>query len=197
MARIAIVAFDGFTDIDVFLHWDILNRVKWIAPDKADSWTVHIVGDKDTHVSSAGLSLPMHARIDDLETYDGVIISSGMTTRRLIADNAYLERLALDPERQWIGSQCSGALLLAAKGYLNGMTASIYPTAKDALRDLGGEPVNSDFVTHGRIATAAGCLAGVKLSEWLLENLVDAETASACVASVSAIGDGLDFETAA
>ena len=23
---VAIIAFDGFTDIDVFLHWDLLNR---------------------------------------------------------------------------------------------------------------------------------------------------------------------------
>lgn len=197
MTRIAIVAFDGFTDIDVFLHWDILSRPKWVAPEKAEGLTVHIVGDKDTHVSTAGLPTPMHARIDDLDSYDGVIISSGKTTRSLIADADYLARLNLDPERQWIGSQCSGALLLAAKGYLDGKTASIYPTAKEALRELGGEPVDADFVTHGRIATAAGCLAGVKLSRWLLENLIDAETASACIASVSAIGGGLEFETAA
>ena len=26
MTSIAIIAFDGVTDIDVFLHWDFLNR---------------------------------------------------------------------------------------------------------------------------------------------------------------------------
>lgn len=197
MTRIAIVAFDGFTDIDVFLHWDILNRPKMLAAEKTVDWVVHIVGDRMTHVSTAGLTLPMHGRVDDLASYDGVIVTSGMTTRKLMVDQQYLKRLSLDPRRQWIGSQCSGGLLLAAKGLLKGKTASIYPTAKDELRAFGGEPVNMDFVAHDRIATAAGCLAGVKLSRWMLENLLDRETADACIASVSAVGDGLAFETAA
>jgi putative intracellular protease/amidase len=39
--EIAIVAFDDFTDIDVFLPWDLLNRVK------ERGWTVKIVKFKD------------------------------------------------------------------------------------------------------------------------------------------------------
>lgn len=197
MTRIAIVAFDGFTDIDVFLHWDILNRPRFYAPEKAGDWTVHLVGNKMVHESTAGLTIPMHGSIDNIRAYDAVVVCSGMTTRKLIKDERYLKRLALDPRNQWIGSQCSGGLILAAKGLLTGKTASIYPTAKEELRALGAEPVNMDFVVHDRIATAAGCLAGVKLSRWLLENLIDAETAETCIASVSAIGDGLAFETAA
>lgn len=197
MTRLAIVAFDGFTDIDVFLHWDLLSRAKWIVPEKTADWTVHLVGHKMTHVSTAGLTIPMHGHIDDLGSYDAVVVCSGMETRVLMRDERYLKRLALNPSRQWIGSQCSGGLLLAAKGLLKGRTASIYPSANEELRAFGGEPVNKDFVVHDRIATAAGCLAGVKLSRWLLENLIDAEAAAACIASVSPVGDGLDFEAAA
>jgi hypothetical protein len=48
--KISIVIFDEFTDIDLFLMWDLLNRVR--IPD----WEVRIVGDKSHHISTTGLT---------------------------------------------------------------------------------------------------------------------------------------------
>ena len=46
MSKIAIVIFDKFTDIDLFLMWDLLNRVR-IA-----DWEVKILGEKSVHLSA-------------------------------------------------------------------------------------------------------------------------------------------------
>ncbi|HEY2518278.1 MAG TPA: hypothetical protein VGI39_45730, partial [Polyangiaceae bacterium] len=56
---VAIVAFDGFTDIDVFLPWDLLNRVD-VTP-----WRVAILGDAPRVTSIAGLPIPTHGSLND------------------------------------------------------------------------------------------------------------------------------------
>jgi hypothetical protein len=52
MKKITIVAFDNYTDIDVFLAWDLFNRVRLIQKD----WEVKIVGTEAKHTSVTGLA---------------------------------------------------------------------------------------------------------------------------------------------
>ena len=199
MAMIGLAIFDGFTDIDLFLHWDLLNRPVTMFPDMVPGgWSVRILGTASMHVSAAGLETKTHGGVEDARDCDAVIHVSGPMTRTLMTDAAYLETLALDPARQLVGSQCSGALILAASGLLEGRTATTYPTAVGHLRDLGAVPVEEPFVLHDpdNIATAAGCLAGVDLSHWVLSRLIDADSAEKCVASASAVGKGLSFPKA-
>ena len=49
MSKVAIVIFDNFTDIDLWLMWDLLNRVR------VEDWSVKIVGDRDRHFSVTGI----------------------------------------------------------------------------------------------------------------------------------------------
>ena len=70
---IAIVCFDGFTDIDTFLPWDLLNRVRL----REDGWSVKLLGDKPEHISIAGLKTPMHGTLDDAKDADAVLFTSG------------------------------------------------------------------------------------------------------------------------
>jgi putative intracellular protease/amidase len=65
--EIAIVAFDDFTDIDVFLPWDILNRVKY------PGWNVKIYGTKDYHFSVTGLTVPVHSDIEEENHHDHIV----------------------------------------------------------------------------------------------------------------------------
>jgi putative intracellular protease/amidase len=164
------IVFDELTDIDVFLSWDILNRVR--RPD----WRVRLLGTADTHVSLAGLRIPMHGRIDEAKDADAVLFSSGPQTCFLYRDKEYLARLrGLDPARQVIGSMCSGSLILGALGLLDKKRATTYPTAVEALRALGVEVVDEPFVCEGRVATAAACLAGIDLAGWAIESLLGAD----------------------
>lgn len=191
MTTIAIIAFDGFTDIDVFLHWDLLNRVPTYDPDREGAWHVRLLGTADRHVSAAGLEIAMHGPIEEARTADAVLHTSGKPTRTLMHDRNYLDRLALDPARQMLASQCSGALILGACGLLKGIEATTYPTATNLLESCGAIVVPEPFVAHKRIATAAGCLAGVELSRWILAKFVGDDLADVCINSASPIGQGL------
>lgn len=163
---VAQIVFDGFTDLDVFLAWDLLNRVRH------PGFQVKLLGTRSHHTSRSGLTIPMHGPIDEAAGADAVLFASGRATRELRFDRDFLARLRLDPERQLIGSMCSGALLLAALGLLEGKRATTHPTAVDALREAGVEVVDEPFVCVGNVATAAACLAGVDLARWVVERLL-------------------------
>ncbi|HUS64874.1 MAG TPA: DJ-1/PfpI family protein [Kofleriaceae bacterium] len=180
--RIVQVVFDRFTDIDIFLAWDLLNRVR--RPD----WQVRLVGTADHHTSVSGLTIPMHGRIEETAGADAVLFGSGPLTRELMRDAGYLERFRLDPSRQLIGSMCSGALLLGALGLLEGKRATTYPTAVALLRALGVEVVDEPFVREGNVATAAACLAGQDLAGWVIETLLGADVRRSVLAEVQPVG---------
>lgn len=186
--KTAIVVFDKFTDVDLFLMWDLLNRVK------VAGWSVRILGEKRSHVSSTGISVDTHGRIEETSDADCVLFVSGQGVREKIDDEGWLRRFNLDPERQLIGSVCSGSLILAKLGLLDGKTATTYPTSKELLESFGVNVVEQPFVFNGNIATAGGCLAQQYLIGWVIENLVGANWKRLVLRSIQSIGEGLFFD---
>jgi transcriptional regulator GlxA family with amidase domain len=187
MKKITIVAFDNFTDIDVFLAWDLFNRLK-----KRDKEVdVKIVGTAATHTSVTGIKIDMQGTLEACSDADVVFFASGAGTRKLIRDADYLAKFNLDPGKQMICSMCSGSLILAALGLLKGLSATTYPTVIDELRSFGVEVENKDLVVHGNIATAAGCLAALDLVGYVIEKLWDAEMREDVLASVQPVSKGL------
>ena len=188
--KIAIVIFDKFTDIDLFLMWDLLNRVR------IENWEVKILGEKSAHVSATNIEIKTHGRIEEANEADAVLFVSGQGTRDRIADENWLKRFNLNPEKQFIGSICSGALILARLGLLEGKTATTYPTSKTLLESFGVEVVEKPFVAHGKIATAGGCLAQQYLIGWIVENLANRDWSESILKSIQPVGEGLFFDDA-
>ena len=186
----SIIAFDDFTDIDVFFVWDLLNRVK----DPA--WKVRILGEKAHHVSTTGIVVPMHGHISESAGSDVVLFSSGLGTRRKRVDADFLSQFQLDPSRQLIGSMCSGSLLLAALGLLDGKSATTYPTSRELLESTGVRVVEKPFVREGNVATAAGCLAAQYLAGWVIEEKFGREKREEVLRSIQPVGEGLFFSDA-
>ena len=188
--KIAIVIFDKFTDLDLFLMWDLLNRVR------VDGWEVRILGEKQAHLSATNIEIKTHGQIEEANAADAVLFVSGRGVYDRIADENWLNRLKLNPERQFIGSICTGSLILARFGLLEGKTATTYPTSKTALEDFGVEVVEKPFVANGRVATAGGCLAQQYLVGWIIENLADADWKNLVLKSIQPVGEGLFFDDA-
>lgn len=188
--KVGIIIFDKFTDLDLFLMWDLLNRVR-IA-----GWEVKILGERPVHLSATGIEIKTHGGIEEANDADAVLFVSGQGTRDRIADENWLAKFALDAEKQMIGSICSGSLILAKLGLLTGKTATTYPTSKAVLESFGVEVIEKPFVAHGRVATAGGCLAQQYLIRWVVENLVDRDWADLIVKAIQPVGEGLFFDDA-
>lgn len=189
--RLSIVIFDQFTDLDLFLMWDLFNRVR------LPQWEVRILGESPQQISATGISVPTHGVIEEANRSDVVLFVSGQGTRAKMKDSEWLSRFRLDPGKQLIGSICSGALLLAALGLLQGKTATTYPTSRGTLESLGVTVEEKAFVEHGNIATAGGCLAAQYLAGWVIEKKAGAEWKQLILKSIQPVGEGLRFSDAA
>src|SRR5262245_36370869 len=179
--KVSIVTFDDFTDLDLFILWDLLNRVE----DPA--WNVKFLGDKERHVSSTGVEVQMHGQLNEANSCDAVLFCSGKGTLQKYQDKAFLEAFSLDETKQLIGAIDSGALLMGALGLLKGKKATTYPRAdiKELLQGMGAEIVWESFVRDGNVATAAQCLSGQYLAGWVIETLAGVEQKEKALKSVA------------
>src|SRR4030095_12918003 len=108
MKKAVLVTFDRFTDIDLFLAWDLLNRVKY----RDKEFEVKIVGTKASHRSIRGLDITTHGSIEESNDADLVFFVSGVETRNLIHDKEWLGRFNFNPEKQNIFSILSCGFLV-------------------------------------------------------------------------------------
>jgi transcriptional regulator GlxA family with amidase domain len=188
MTKISIVAFDKFTDIDVFMPWDLMYRAKVAS---GNDWQIKILGKSDHVTSVAGLKIPTHGGLDETKDSQVVIVASGIGIEEVLIDKAFLSSLHFDESKQLIGSMCGGAMVLAEKGLLKGRQATTYPTYFARLAKYEGvEPVERGFVPVGNVATAGGCLAAQSLCGWLIEKLGGVKLKEAVLASIMPVGEG-------
>ena len=160
--RIAIVTFDGFNELDSFIVLGLLNRLS------AAGWKAEITSPS-THVTSMnGVTVQAQQPLEFANEADAVIFGSGLYTRAIAANSALIDRLQLDPLRQTIAAQCSGALLLARLGLLADLPACTDLTTKPWLIEAGVRVEDAAFHARGSIATAGGCLASQYLAAWLM-----------------------------
>jgi transcriptional regulator GlxA family with amidase domain len=79
----------------------------------------------------------------------------------------------------WTTSVCTGSLLLAAAGLLDGAPATTHWLARERLAELGAKPVPDRVVEHGKIVTAAGVSSGIDMALHLVKTINGPEVAQA------------------
>jgi transcriptional regulator GlxA family with amidase domain len=183
MTRIAVVTLDGFNEIDSFVASYMLGRV-----DRPD-WAVMIASPAPQVTSMNGVTVTAQMPLDELPAMDAVIVGSGMKTREYAADPAFLASLQLDPTRQVIGSQCSGALLLAKLGLLDGVPVCTDLVTKPWVVEAGANVVDQPFFASGNVATAGGCLSSQYLAAWTIARLADLDAARSALFYVAPVGE--------
>ena len=187
--KIAVIAYDGFTDVDAFLPFDFFHRVTVsYGAGYEGPWRVSLLGDRPRVTSYSGVSIETHGGLEEANSADGVFVVSGDGSRAKIADPAFMGALQLDPTRQVIGAIDSGAFILAALGILEGLSATTYPTIMPELEAMGVRIENRRLVVHGNVATGGGCLASLALCSWMVERLLSADAAARVRASFEPVG---------
>ncbi|OPX11322.1 DJ-1/PfpI family protein [Mycobacterium sp. AT1] len=185
--HIAILTFDGFNELDSLIALGVLNRVK------LPGWRVSIASPTPRVRSMNGVVVDAMATVEEACAADAVIVGSGMQTREVVADQALMARLRLDPSRQLLAGQCSGTLVLAKLGLLDGVPACTDLTTKPWVREAGVDVLPQPFFARGDVATAGGCLASPYLAAWLIARLVDVEAAESALHYVAPVGEKDDY----
>ena len=181
--HISILTFDGFNELDSFIAYGILNRVR------CDDWRVTIASPVERPRSMNGLVVDRQVSLAEACSADAVLVGSGMQTRQIVADDGLMAQLHLDPARQLLAAQCSGALLLAKLGLLNGIPACTDLTTRPWVVEAGVEVLEQPFFQQGNVATAGGCLASVYLAAWLIWRLAGGEAAAQAIHYVAPVGE--------
>lgn len=185
--HIAILTFDGFNELDSLIALGILNRVK------TPGWRVSIASPTARVRSMNGVVLEAQASLREAAEADAVIVGSGALTREVVADAALMAQLQLDPARQLLGAQCSGTLVLAKLGLLNGVPACTDLTTKPWVEAAGVGVLNQPFVARGNVATAGGCLASPYLAAWVIARLLGVDEARSAIHYVAPVGEKDDY----
>ncbi|AOJ66278.1 AraC family transcriptional regulator [Burkholderia ubonensis] len=188
---IAILTFDGFNELDSLIAFGVLNRVK------KPGWRVSIASPTERVRSMNGVTIESQVPLSEANAADGVIVGSGIRTRDIVADEALMARLQLDPSRQLLGAQCSGTLVLAKLGLLDGVPACTDLTTKLWVQEAGVDVLNQPFFARGNIATAGGCLASHYLAAWMIARLDSIDAARDALHYVAPVGEKDDYVTRA
>lgn len=185
--HIAILTFEGFNELDSLIALGILNRIK------TPGWRVSIASPTAKVRSMNGVILESHISLREASQADAVIVGSGMQTREIIADPSLMEQLQFDPSRQLLGAQCSGTLVLAKLGLLEGVSACTDLMTKPWVQEAGISVLNQPFFAKGNIATAGGCLASQYLAFWMISRLESIEAAKSALHYVAPVGEKEDY----
>lgn len=172
--QIAIVLYPGLTTLDAIGPYEVLRML----PGSELRFVSNEVGPVMT--DAGVLVLGATHTFAETPSPDLVLVpGSEAATTTAMADEELIAWLRNVYETsQWTTSVCSGALVLAAAGILNGHPATTHWMAQPYLSAFGAESRPDDrIVRSGKIATAAGVSAGIDLALWLAGEICGEERA--------------------
>jgi transcriptional regulator GlxA family with amidase domain len=177
--NIAIVLYDRFTALDAIGPYEVLSRIPGARVTFAGVEAGPVATDNGM------LSVNAECALEEIPAPDIVLVPGGPGEVAARAGGEVLEWLAgADRTSTWTTSVCTGSLILAAAGLLQGRRATTHWLAMDKLRELGAKPVAERVVFDGKIVTAAGVSAGIDMALALTAQLAGDDVAQAIQLSI-------------
>lgn len=172
--RIAIALFEQVTALDAVGPYEVLQRL----PDADVCFVGHRRGEIRT--DNGFLGLMVDHPFGDVTNADIIVVPGGIGTRALVHDEEILDWIRLTHETsRFTTSVCTGSLLLAAAGLLEGLRATTHFSARQLLPKYGAKPSDDRVVQEGKIITAAGVSSGIDMALHLAGLVADTTTAKA------------------
>ena len=170
--KIAIGLYDRFTSLDVLGPFQVLSSLP-------DAEVVFVATKAGPVIDESGfLEVRAHASFDDVPSPDVLLVGGGIITGTLVPHHPIIDWIRrAHRTTTWTTSVCTGALLLAGAGVLDGLEATTHWGAMDDLARLGAKPVHRRSVRSGKVFTAAGVSAGIDMGLTLAAEIAGEETA--------------------
>jgi putative intracellular protease/amidase len=172
--HVTILLYENMTALDAIGPYEALSHV----PGHEVVFVAKQAGP--VTVDTGFLQLTATKALSEVERTDVLIIPGGGGSRALMQDEEVLSWVRrIHGGTRYTTSVCTGSLVLAAAGLLEGLEATSHWAYRHLLADYGATPIGERVVFQGKIVTAAGVSAGIDMALTLLARLANEEVAKA------------------
>ena len=181
--RCEVLLFDGFDELDALAPWEVLSSFADLRDD-LDAALVTLDGTRTVRAAHGTLVTPHRALSDEVDLL--VVPGGGWNDRS--EDGAWAQAQLGDVPRAIrarhergavVASVCTGAMLLAAAGLVEGRHAVTHHGALADLEAAGAIVVQARVVDDGDVVTAGGVTSGLDLALHLTERWFGSDAALA------------------
>jgi transcriptional regulator GlxA family with amidase domain len=173
--RVAILLFDDVEVLDFAGPFEVFGVAATAAGEPAFEVVTTSLHPGEV-VARNDLRLVPTCAASDLTGADILVVPGGFGTRRLLRSDTMLDFLrTASANAELTLSVCTGSLLLAAAGLLEGLSATTHSGAMDELRALNsGAKIlpDSRIVDNGAVITSAGVSAGIDAALYIVSRLL-------------------------
>jgi len=173
---IAFVLYPGLTPLDMIGPLQVLQNV----PAADPRYEVTVVGERiEPMVSDLPVKLTPEKSFDEApDPYIVVVPGGTLGTLKAMVNPALREYLlAAVPTAHTMASVCTGSLILAAAGLLDGRNATTHWALADQLNRLGANYQRRRWVKDGKFLCSAGVSAGIDMALHLAAELTNEQVA--------------------
>jgi cyclohexyl-isocyanide hydratase len=159
------------TQLDFTGPFEVLQRVPGVRLRLASR-------DGGELTSDSGLTFAGLERLSDIEALDAICVPGGYGVTAALGDSEYVAQVRrLGLAARYVTSVCSGSLLLAAAGLLEGRRAACHWAWRPLLAEQGVAVDAARVVRDGNIVTGGGVTAGIDFALSLAAELAGPEVA--------------------
>lgn len=181
--KFGVFIYDGVEPVDLATY-GVLSMAKRIKPEIQ---ICTIAPKRGNVLFSNGLVVQADFGIEDAPELDVLIITGGPGWVKQAENESTLRYIKHASATALVASVCTGAMILAASGVLDGKTATTkravvepeYPPIKRMQENYASiKVVEGSVIDNGRVVTGGGVTLCIDTTLYLLEKIFDAETAA-------------------
>jgi len=170
--RVGIVIFDDVEVLDFcgpFEVFSVTRQFEHRRREEASPFEVMLVAHRMSAVTTTGgMKVIPDVTFENCPPLDILVVAGGWGTRALMHDQIMLSFVRAHVGRgDTVASVCTGALVLAASGVLDGLRATTHWAALDLMQSQFPQVTvesHSRVVSHGKVVTSAGIAAGIDMA---------------------------------
>ena len=178
--NVAILIFDDVEVLDFSGPFEVFSVTGWRKNEV--SFNAYTVAEKAGPVLARNqLSINPHYTIHDCPPPDILLVPGGLGTRREMNNAVLIDWIKDCAQRaELVLSVCTGALLLARAGLLEGLMATTHHGALDELKAVAPNAIirpDRRFVDNGKIILSGGISAGIDMAFHVVSRLLGRDVA--------------------
>jgi putative intracellular protease/amidase len=169
--RIVFILYPRLTQLDFTGPYEVLARMP-------NAEVIIASKDGGELKTEMGLTFANLRALADVDRADMIMIPGGPGQTEAMQDQAFMAEVKrLGESAQYVTSVCTGSLILAAAGLLNGKRAGSHWAYRELLAMFGAIPDDARVVRDGKAITGGGVTAGIDIALTIVADLAGEKVA--------------------